>query len=76
MLGNKRKCRRDVFDDLVADKLVEIDPNPSGLQPFPALVDYLLQEMRLGLVNPQQSMPVWTSTGAATASLDAEEVVK
>ena len=41
MLGNKRKCRRDVFDDLVADKIVEIDPNPSGLQPFPALVDYL-----------------------------------
>ena len=66
----------DELEDGLADEVVEVHPNPTGLDPFAAPGDLAFELVRALDVDAEQPMPVRASTRAPAASLDPEQVVE
>ena len=69
-------ARDDVVEHSLADEVVEVHPDPAGLDALATAGDLALERMGRLDVDPEQAMAVRPGTRAAAARLDAEQVVE
>src|SRR3954464_9247775 len=67
---------QQVVEDRFADEVVEVDPNPAGLDALAPACDLTFELVRGVQIDSQQPVPVGTGAGAAAARLDPEEIVE
>ena len=66
----------DVAEDGLADEVVEVDPDPAGLDALAPRSDLALELVAAFQVDPEQPMAVRASARAAAPALDPEQVVE
>ena len=76
VLGDQVDRLDDVFELVFVDEVVEVDPDPPGLDDLAALADLDFDEIAGVGVDPEQTMAVGSGTRAPAPSLDAEEIVE
>ncbi len=66
----------DVVEGLVVDEVVEIDPDPAGLDALTAAGDLSFEGMRTVEVDPEEPVAVGSGARTTAPGLDAEEIVQ
>ena len=76
VLGNQVHRLDDVLELVFVDEVVEVDPDPAGLDHLATLADLHFDEIAGVGIDPEQTMTVGPGTRAPAAGLDAEEIVE